>query len=264
MKQRQWILVIGILLIASGVLFLLGELNWLSFLGTLIPLFWGGIFVVGATLFLNVFLRDREQWWAIIPAGVLASLGATILTSQIPFLDTFSGFVFLGGMGATFLIVYLFNRQHWWALIPGGILALLAGVVLVGEIPWIGGALQGTMFLAGLGLGFLLLYFFRREHWWAIIPGGVLLVLSLLPPASEIGWLNNLIPLILFVGIGAVFFALYSVTQMRWALWVALGTAGFGLLIQLASSPAALSSSLFALLLILGGGYMLLRGRQRD
>lgn len=266
-QWQQWPIIAGILLVAGGILLLFNNLGWADFLGPILSILWAGLFLVGAFLFLTAYLRNRAQWWMLIPAGALAALGATILFSLIGFLDQFAGAVFLGGMGATFLLVYMLHQENWWALIPAGVLLLLAMVVILGELPFIpsrwSGALQGSIFLGGLGLGFLGVYLFRREHWWALIPGGVLLVLGTLPIVSEVHWASDWIPLIFFGGIGGVFLLLYGATQMRWSMWVGLGCVGFALFVQLVSGPSWLSGSLFAVALIIGGTFTLLRARTR-
>jgi len=262
-NRLPWHVIVGCLLVAGGLVFLLGNLFHIDFLG---PLLWSGFFLIAAILFLTPWLRDRRQWWAIIPVGVCTSIAAVTLLNLLPGLaGRYGGALFLFGLALTFFAVYLFRRKQWWALIPAGFLALLAGTIFVSRAPFVPAgwedALQGSFFLAGLGLAFLILCIVRREQWWAMIPGGVLLVLSIAPIADRIPWLDSGIPLIIFGGFGVVFLALYLSTHMRWSLWVAVSLACFGILVQLISGPALISGSIFAVVLIALGGFLLLRRR---
>lgn len=79
--------------------------------------------------FAVVYLLNRTRWWAIIPAGVLASLALTLAMSSVG--DVPSAFfdgLFLMGIGATFLAVARTregDRQRRWALIPARVLLVV-------------------------------------------------------------------------------------------------------------------------------------------
>lgn len=259
----SWPLIAGVLLVIAGTLFLLNNLGWIA---SPAPFLWAALFLTAALLFLIPFLRDQQQWWALIPAGVLASLALTILINHLfPEADELAGAAFLGGLAVTFLAIFLFHPNHWWATIPGGTLTLLSGVVFIGAIPllperWVD-PLRGSLFLGGLAIAFVIVYIFRQDQWWALIPGGILLVLASTPIIAQISWMEQWIPLVLFGGWACVFLILYALTQMRWSLWVGAGLAALAALIQIATGPAWLGSSIVALVLILLGGYLLLRAR---
>ena len=67
----------------------------------------------------------------------------------------------LAGIGIGFLLIYLIERQNWWAIIPAGVLFTLALVAGLDEF---------TQGLATAGI------FFSGEMRWAWIPGGILLL----------------------------------------------------------------------------------------
>ena len=86
----------------------------------------GGVFLgcIGLAFWL-VYLRRPEQWWAIIPGGVLVTLA---LVASFGSVTGWSDVMFFLGMGATFALVgVLPNQTHdtRWAFIPAGILTLL-------------------------------------------------------------------------------------------------------------------------------------------
>jgi len=128
-SQQWWAIIPGLALVG------------LTFVGLedLIPAIpsgnWTGAVFLGCIglAFWLVYLRRREQWWAIIPGGVLLTLALVAgLDSLISWSDAF----FFLGLGATFALVALLpNQTHdtRWAFIPAGILILL-GFVLFAPI----------------------------------------------------------------------------------------------------------------------------------
>ena len=86
---------------------------------------------------------SRRTGW-IIPGGVLTGIGLGILAMegpwQFPAVDQNGVFLLCFALG-WFLITILtaiFTCAQWWALIPGGIMALIGGSILVtnGSIRW--------------------------------------------------------------------------------------------------------------------------------
>jgi len=81
----------------------------------------GALFLITlAQGFWLVYLRERSQWWAIIPCGVLLTIAAvSLVETLLPRVET--GGLFFLGLGATFGLVYLLpsspNRMRW-AIIP--------------------------------------------------------------------------------------------------------------------------------------------------
>jgi hypothetical protein len=123
---------------------------------------WGaGIFLGSIGLsFVGVYLRTG-QWWAIIPAGALLSLGVNLFLE--PFLpeDVFAGF-FMLGLAATFGMVYLLTQgseDTQWALYPAGILALISMLILVAMTSVIRYIWPIALILGG---GYLILRTLRR------------------------------------------------------------------------------------------------------
>jgi hypothetical protein len=113
---------------------------------------WGGLAFLGGigVGFWAVYLRRPAQWWAIIPGGVLLTLGFTsALTEAFNIVET--GGLFFVGLGLTFLLVALLAKMKW-AFIPAAVLLLLGfflGTPFVGvlEYAWI-----GILLIAGIVL----------------------------------------------------------------------------------------------------------------
>jgi len=184
----------AILLIVVGILLLLQNLGVFE---VIVALIWPLLFAALGANLLYVFLTNRAYWWTIILGFAL--LSGAVLSALDQFLpqvgDILGGTIFLGGIGLAFWVIYFLNREHWWAVIPGGVMftvALVAGLDAVFE----GAEMGGVLFL-GLGLTFGLLSLLPTPHGqmrWALIPAAVLLVMGLLITAATTGILQYLWP----------------------------------------------------------------------
>ena len=167
------------MLILGGALFLLQNLG---VLGTGIDILWPILFVLGGLVFLYVFVTNRPQWWAVIPGMALLGLGVMMgLDTMGLQMGGWSGSIFLGATSLAFWLIYLRERQAWWAIIPGGALLTLAAIAGISETP--GSSVSGGLFLIGMGLTFLLVWALptgTTRMRWALIPAGVLLVMGVL------------------------------------------------------------------------------------
>jgi hypothetical protein len=208
MKSSTIRIVGGTLLIVFGTLALLSSLGIV--VGG-IDLFWALLLGAGGALFLYVFLTNRDNWWAIIPGFVLVGVAATIIL-ELFFPRTgvdWGGMLIVGGIGCAFWAIYFIKREHWWAIIPGGVMLTLA--VMVGLTPALesAGIDTGGFFLIGLGLTFGLLAMLpasREQMKWALIPAAVLLVIGLLVTAAAAELLQLVGPVVLIlVGLYLIF-----------------------------------------------------------
>jgi hypothetical protein len=94
-----------------------------------------GSFVMFAIAFpfLYVYFRNREHWWALIPAYVMVAIGVLILLTVVLSGELIASYVMFA-IAFPFLYVYLHHREHWWALIPGGIMAVIGIGLMIGAI----------------------------------------------------------------------------------------------------------------------------------
>jgi len=200
MKKLELRVLWGLLLIAGGVLFLLDSLGIVA-VGAIL---WPALIGIASLAFLVIFLTDPQgNWWAAIPGFVLLGLTGTIaldeLAPQVG--ETWSGSFFLGGIALAFWVIYLVNREHWWAVIPGGVLLTLAVVAGLSEV--LEGVEMGGIFFLGLGLTFALLALLPTPGGrltWSIIPAIVLLVMGVLITAAAAELINYVWPLALVLG----------------------------------------------------------------
>jgi hypothetical protein len=93
--------------------------------------YFGSVFLLAIALpFFVIYFRSPENWWAIIPAGVMTTLSiiATLgIAGWIKDTQTggYSNAILMGGIAVTFAIVWLRNAKAW-AKVVTIILALLA------------------------------------------------------------------------------------------------------------------------------------------
>ncbi len=111
---------------------------------------------------------NRNLVWG----GLLILLGGLFLFDQLmpSRLSSLIPTVILGGIGVTFLSVYLMNRQHWWALIPAYTFGAVAGIVLLADFWMIPGEWIGAYVMYAVAFPFFYVYLMNRQHWWALIP----------------------------------------------------------------------------------------------
>ncbi len=110
--------------------------------------------------FLVVFLRDRSQWWALIPAYVLIAVALMNWLMEAGILSDLlvPGYVMFA-IAIPFFVVYGRNTKQWWALIPAGILTIIGIVFFISET-----AVQyiGAVLLVVTGLWILVRVFTRK------------------------------------------------------------------------------------------------------
>jgi hypothetical protein len=111
--------------------------------------------------FLVVFLRNRDQWWALIPAYVLLAVGVMVGLIGLGVLDDLlvPAYVMFA-IAIPFFAVYARNTKQWWALIPGGIMAVIGLSFLIAEAA---AQYVGPAVLILVGAWVLVRQFMRRE-----------------------------------------------------------------------------------------------------
>jgi len=130
-REHWWVLIPAYAAeVIAGIIFL-GTLRFIpgEFVGAFI------MFAIGLP-FLYVYLRNREHWWALIPAYTMGTIGVLILLGSWLRGELVAAYINYA-IALPFLYVYLRNREHWWALIPGGIMATIATAFLVAGMAYL-------------------------------------------------------------------------------------------------------------------------------
>lgn len=152
--------------IIPGIIFLsLGGLIGLGVLAPRLADTLGGAFFLGgiSLAFWLVYFVDRRNWWAIIPAGVMATVALVAgLGEAAPGMEI--GGLFFLGIGLTFAVLGVLpntGANLRWAFIPAGIMVVFGLLITAASINLINYVWPALLILGGL---FLLLrsYIFRR------------------------------------------------------------------------------------------------------
>jgi len=124
-RSKWWALTGAGLCLFLAIVFIFEAAPFLpdNLIGTL--LFW-----VAAAVFITVFAREPNTWWAIIPAGICIVLGTIILVDEFHLVnDDLIAFILFLGIGLTFGFLYGIkdekNRLDW-AKYPAVLLMLFS------------------------------------------------------------------------------------------------------------------------------------------
>ena len=147
-RENWWAVIPGMALLGIGTLI------GLSIVG-LDGLFGGTVFMGALSVaFWLVYLRARENWWAVIPGGVLLTLAAVAGIDEIaPRIET--GGLFFLGLALTFGLVYVLpapGARNKWALIPAGVLCAIGLIITIATSSVLNFLWPAALILAG---GFL-------------------------------------------------------------------------------------------------------------
>jgi hypothetical protein len=113
----------------------------------------GLIILLGISLsFLLVYLVEHSNWWAIIPAGVIATIALVSFLESTSSL-VISGGIFFLGLGLTFAFVAFLPTsigQMRWAWIPAGILGVIGLFILIAAEEYIKYIWPSVLILVGI------------------------------------------------------------------------------------------------------------------
>jgi hypothetical protein len=128
-REEKWLLIVSYVMLAIAGLVTLLTLEILqdAFVATYVLL-------AIALPFFVAFLNNRSNWGLLIPAYVLLVIGVMVPLIEMDILyDTLVAAYVMLAIALPFFVVYLRNTSNWWALIPGGILAVMGLGFLIAE-----------------------------------------------------------------------------------------------------------------------------------
>jgi hypothetical protein len=117
---------------------------------------WGGALFLGgiALAFWAIYLVNREQWWAVIPGGVLLTLALVAGLSEV-LQGVEMGGVFFFGLGLTFALLALLPTREGrltWAIIPAIVLLIMGALITAAAAQLINYVWPVALILGGLYL----------------------------------------------------------------------------------------------------------------
>lgn len=132
LQERWWAAIPGCTLLGLATTIFLD-----SYAPNLLASFAGSAFLGSIGVgFALVYLANRALWWAIIPAGVMVTLGIVAGFDRFGDGGMESGGIFFIGLGLTFLLVALLphrgEERLTWAFIPATVLLILGFFVGTG------------------------------------------------------------------------------------------------------------------------------------
>ncbi len=128
-RTEKWLLIISYAMLAVA-----GLLTFLT-LGVLVDSYVATFVLLAIAFpFLVAFLLNRTNWGLLIPFYVLLVIGIMVPLLELGILNnTLIATYVLLAIAIPFFIVYIRNTKNWWALIPGGILAVIGIAFLIAE-----------------------------------------------------------------------------------------------------------------------------------
>ena len=201
--------------------------------------------VIGGVLLIAAGIFQLLDWFEVIPNNMLSYIWLLLFLAS----------------GVVFVVAYISDRRHWWALIPGFTLIGL-GVTISSSLLFADtiGDLGGSLFLGSMALGFWLIFALHRKHWWAGISAGVLTTLAVIAGTDHLArGLDG--GAVFFIGLGLTFLLLFIVPsprgRMTWPLIPAVILIVMGVLIG--TDYVVALNYIGAIALIGFGCYLLMR-----
>jgi uncharacterized membrane protein HdeD (DUF308 family) len=165
-----WFVALGIVMILAGF-FALGETE----LVTLVSVIFIGAALLVSGIFQIIHAFMTKGWAAFalnLACGVLYILGGFLIMDepvQGSVIITIMLTVVLMVGGVVRIVIGLRHRElaHWWMMVLGGVISLLAGILLYASLPWSGLFVLGTIISIELifqGTSWLFLGLSLRRH----------------------------------------------------------------------------------------------------
>ena len=165
--RNWWALIPGALMLFLALTTLLVDNIGGEWIGSLF------LFLVGLGFFV-VYLNNRAHTWALLVAYILAVLSiAPAMAAGGGNTAAYFGSVFLFAVALPFFVLYFRSMEHWWAIIPAGVmttLAVIAGAAIAG---WIRNEAQGgyanAVLMVGLAATFAVVWLRHARDWAKVV-----------------------------------------------------------------------------------------------
>lgn len=206
MRNRSSSYWLGIALIGFGLYALAQRFDLLYFDPGVLA---GVAFLLIGSVFITAYFRDNRMVKLIFGIFFIFIGIAALNDTYRLFPEDFIGSLLLWMIAALFFMVYLRDRNQWWAVIPAGALVSLGIIASIDEIVYLRGDTDGAILFLGLALSFSYLYLIRNPKnrlGWAVWPAFGCFLLAIVIVANEFLYFDisrYAFPVIL-IAIGAV------------------------------------------------------------
>lgn len=164
----------------GGLLILFGIMALVETYADLGPWVWVVVLAAAGLLVFLVFLTDRGDYGLLLPTYVpWAVAGLIALTESNILRDPWVAFYVLTAIALPFLVVFIRDRDQWWALIPAYVLLAVGLMVVLLENGILSDLLVPAYVMFAVAIPFLVVFSRDRKQWWALIPGGIMAIIGI-------------------------------------------------------------------------------------
>jgi hypothetical protein len=126
-----------------------------------------------AAAFLFVYLSNRARMWALLVAYIFGVLSIGPMLAAFGELAAYFGTVFLLAIALPFYLLYFRSETNWWAIIPAGVMTVLAVLATLGIMGVLNDATSGgyanAFLMAGLAATFAVVWLRHNRPWAKIV-----------------------------------------------------------------------------------------------
>lgn len=131
------------------------------------------LFLLGLSFFI-IYLNNRTRNWALLVAYILFVLSiAPAMASGGGDTAAYFGSVFLIAVALPFYLVYFRSLENWWAIIPAGVMTVLAVIATLAIAGWLRNENQGgyanALLMGGLAVTFAVVWLRHAKDWARIV-----------------------------------------------------------------------------------------------
>lgn len=200
MTRRTLIALLGLAAVLLGVIGLVYNFGLLTDYLDLAAYVTAGLLAAIGLAFLLLLVFQQDRWLYAIPATSFLALASVVYLATLESIESsWLGALFLTGIAAGFLLLFISNRQErWWALLQAGTIGVIALVSLGIGVPAKSEAILGAALFGGFALSFLLVFLVAgdmKRFLWALIMAAVLAIFAMTILAAALGEQNLVIRL---------------------------------------------------------------------
>lgn len=137
-----------------------------------------------AVSFLVVYLTNRTRTWALLVAYILGVLSIAPAMSSAGEKGAYFGAIFLFAIAVPFFVLYFRSAANWWAIIPAGVMTVIAIITALAIAGVIRNQNQGgyanAILMGGIAVPFAVLWLRHAKAWAKVVT----IVLVLVAAAS--------------------------------------------------------------------------------